>query len=99
MYRSSILPATRSRRRPLVGCATRRGRHRIVETEALGQTFIVNLVREWLNSLLPEPIADVRERERIERAQMCRASTSCTEAGVIQLDFFRLVDPAVRPQL
>jgi len=38
--------------------------------EALGQTFIVNLVREWLDRLLPEPIADVRERERIERAQM-----------------------------
>jgi len=44
--------------------------HDAVETEALGQTFIVNLVREWLDSLLPEPIADVRERERIERAQM-----------------------------
>jgi len=27
-------------------------------------------VREWLDRLLPEPIADVRERERIERAQM-----------------------------
>jgi len=44
--------------------------HDAVETEALGQTFIVNLVREWLDRLLPEPIADVRERERIERAQM-----------------------------
>jgi hypothetical protein len=44
--------------------------HDAVETEALGQAFIVNLVREWLDSLLPEPIKDVREREKGQRARM-----------------------------
>jgi hypothetical protein len=52
--------------------------HEAVETEALGQTFIVNLVREWLDSLLPEPIEDVREREKRQRARMRAALARIT---------------------
>jgi hypothetical protein len=32
-----------------------------VETEALGQAVIVQIVRDWLDELLPEPLADVLE--------------------------------------
>jgi hypothetical protein len=44
--------------------------HDAVETEALGQSTIVGLVRDGLDSLLPEPLADVRERERAEGAKV-----------------------------
>lgn len=46
--------------------------HDAVETEALGQAFIVNLVRQWLDFLLPKPLADVLEREARQRAAMRR---------------------------
>jgi hypothetical protein len=42
--------------------------HDAVETEALGQSFIVALVRARLEALLPEPLEDVQERERRQRA-------------------------------
>jgi hypothetical protein len=41
--------------------------HDAVETEALGQSFIVGLVRDTLDALLPEPLAVVLEREEAER--------------------------------
>jgi hypothetical protein len=47
--------------------------HNAVETEALGQSTIVGLVRERLDTLLPEPLADVRERERTQRAKVSAA--------------------------
>jgi hypothetical protein len=37
------------------------------ETEALGQDTVVTLVRERLDELLPEPIADVRVREQEQK--------------------------------
>ena len=37
------------------------------ETEALGQQTVMSLVRAALDSLLPEPLADVLERERAQR--------------------------------
>ncbi|MDP9264779.1 MAG: hypothetical protein M3O91_01480 [Chloroflexota bacterium] len=40
------------------------------EAEALGQQTIVRLVRKKLDSLLPEPLADVLEREAVERVRM-----------------------------
>jgi hypothetical protein len=40
------------------------------EAEALGQTLIQSLVREALDALLPEPLADVLEREQEERAEV-----------------------------
>ena len=42
--------------------------HEAWETEALTQSVIVQLVRAALEALLPEPLADVLERERAERA-------------------------------
>jgi len=44
--------------------------HDAVETEALRQTAIVNLVRDRLNELLPEPLADVQVREDEQRARV-----------------------------
>jgi hypothetical protein len=40
------------------------------ETEALNQSVIVQLVRDRLDELLPEPLADVQVRERAQRAQV-----------------------------
>jgi hypothetical protein len=37
------------------------------ETEALGQSTVTALVRESLDSLLPEPLADVHVREEAEQ--------------------------------
>ena len=40
------------------------------EAEALGQGTIQRLVREALDQLLPEPLADVLEREEAERERL-----------------------------
>jgi hypothetical protein len=44
--------------------------HDAVETEALGQSVIVGIVRDHLDGLLPEPLADVHEREQAQRAKV-----------------------------
>jgi hypothetical protein len=44
--------------------------HEAWETEALSQRVIVGLVRDALDALLPEPLADVLERERQERVDL-----------------------------
>jgi hypothetical protein len=41
--------------------------HEAWETEALGQSTVITLVREAFDSLLPEPLADVRVREQAEQ--------------------------------
>jgi hypothetical protein len=43
------------------------------ETEALQQGVIVQLVRDHLDALLPEPLADVQVREREQRAALAAA--------------------------
>ena len=43
-----------------------------VETEALGQRLIVDLLRVHLDSLLPEPLDTVRMREVVEREALAR---------------------------
>ncbi len=48
------------------------GIHEAVETEALSQKLIVRLLRNRLDKLLPEPLADVLEREQRERAKVRR---------------------------
>ena len=55
------------------------GVHEAVETEALSQTLIVNIVRTWLDELLPQPLDQVLVREQRERAQLRRlcAATAC----------------------
>jgi hypothetical protein len=48
------------------------GRHEAVETEALSQTTIVDIVRRWLDRQLPEPLDRVLVHERRERARLRR---------------------------
>jgi hypothetical protein len=48
------------------------GRHEAVETEALSQTLIQDIVRSWLDGLLPQPLERVLVRERRERARLRR---------------------------
>jgi hypothetical protein len=47
--------------------------HEAVETEALSQTIIVDIVRSRLQELLPEPLARVQERAEHQRAKIERA--------------------------
>jgi hypothetical protein len=44
--------------------------HQAVECEALKQHIIVQIVRDQLNALLPEPLEDVLERESRQRRQI-----------------------------
>lgn len=46
------------------------GVHEAVETEALKQTLIVRIVRDWLDELLPQSLDDVRVREEAEWARL-----------------------------
>jgi hypothetical protein len=48
------------------------GRHEAVETEALSQTLIVDIVRRWLDRQLPQSLDRVLVREQRERAQLRR---------------------------
>lgn len=48
------------------------GEHEAVETEALSQKLIVDIVRKWLDKLLPEPLARFQVREQRERARLRR---------------------------
>lgn len=62
----------RKSRRP---CCTQRTNpgHDAVETEALRQQVIVSIVRDRLDELLPEPLADVVEREQRQRDRVTAA--------------------------
>jgi len=48
------------------------GTHEAVETEALSQRIIVDLLRERLGQLLPEPLENVHERAEQERSRIRR---------------------------
>ena len=52
-----------------------------VETEALGQGRIVDLVRTRLDELMPEPLADVLERQRVERVEVAGVLAGLVERG------------------
>lgn len=52
--------------------------HDAVETEALGQSEIVAIVRGRLDSLLPEPIDDALEREQQQRDDVARLLAEAT---------------------
>jgi hypothetical protein len=47
-------------------------RHDAVETEALSQQVLTRMLTGHLDDLLPEPLEDVQERERAERAEVAR---------------------------
>jgi hypothetical protein len=44
--------------------------HQSYECEALGVTELNRLLESWLDGLLPEPLADVQERERAQREEL-----------------------------
>jgi hypothetical protein len=46
--------------------------HEAVETEALSQRIIIEIVRARLDELLPESLQDVQERAERERAAIKR---------------------------
>ncbi|MFZ0150885.1 MAG: hypothetical protein WAM72_21590, partial [Xanthobacteraceae bacterium] len=48
------------------------GRHEAVETEALSQSVIINIVRDWLDDLLPQPLDRLLVRERRQRNRLRR---------------------------
>jgi hypothetical protein len=48
------------------------GRHEAVETEALSQTVLTDMLRDFLVELLPEPLEAVQEREARERRRIER---------------------------
>jgi hypothetical protein len=48
------------------------GTHEAVETEALSQNLIVSIVREWLDSQLPRPLAEIHEAEEEQRERLRR---------------------------
>ena len=47
-----------------------RGVHEAVETEALSQAVIVDILRTRLEELLPEPLEAVQERAEEQRARL-----------------------------
>jgi hypothetical protein len=46
------------------------GEHEAVETEALSQSLIVDIVRTRLDELLPEPLDTIHDRESMQRMQI-----------------------------
>jgi hypothetical protein len=44
--------------------------HEAVETEAIKQTVLIEILRVWLEARLPEPLARVQERERRQRKRL-----------------------------
>jgi hypothetical protein len=54
----------------------RRGIHEAVETEALSQRIIVDVLRERLEQLLPEPLESVQDRAESEREIILRKLTN-----------------------
>jgi hypothetical protein len=46
------------------------GAHEAVETEALRQTVLIEILRARLDALLPEPLSRVLEREQSQRKRL-----------------------------
>jgi hypothetical protein len=53
-----------------------RGRHEAVETEALSQALIIQIVERWLKELLPQPLEPLLQREQRERIRLRRLVTA-----------------------
>jgi hypothetical protein len=51
------------------------GIHEAVETEALSQALIVDIVKRWLDRLLPQPLEPLLEREQRERNRLRKLIT------------------------
>jgi hypothetical protein len=52
--------------------------HEAVETEAIGQRVLIDILRAWLGARLPEPLDRVREREARERRRLAASLTSAS---------------------
>jgi hypothetical protein len=65
--------------------------HDAIETEALSQTIIVNIVRERLDELLPEPLEDVLRT----RAASARRRDPQTRGGIVKLIAAAIIVAAV----
>lgn len=46
--------------------------HQAVETEALRQSVLTDILRNYLETIIPEPLADVQEREAAQREKIRR---------------------------
>jgi hypothetical protein len=44
--------------------------HEAVETEAISQRVLIDILRAWLDALLPEPLTRVQEREARQRRRI-----------------------------
>ena len=55
------------------------GTHEAVETEALSQSLIVEIVRDWLDSLLPSPLEEIHASEEEQREILRRLIEGVTE--------------------
>jgi len=55
--------------------------HVSYECEALGQATLPGLLAGWLDELLPEPLADVQERERVQRERLAEVLDAIDEDG------------------
>ena len=50
--------------------------HEAVETEAIGQGLLIEILRAWLEVRLPEPLARVQEREARQRRRIAALLTT-----------------------
>jgi len=66
-YEYDLPVITKSDRRFVNG----EGDHEAVETEALSQSLIIDIVRDWLDGLLPQPLESIHESEE-ERREILR---------------------------
>jgi hypothetical protein len=57
------------------------GEHEAVETEALSQVVLTEMLRDWLDALLPEPLEDVHEREQRQRRAIERRLRTPSRGG------------------
>jgi hypothetical protein len=55
--------------------------HEAVETEALRQTVLTDILRDWLAALLPEPLERVQEREQRQRRRISTLLTPQPRQG------------------
>jgi hypothetical protein len=57
------------------------GEHEAVETEALSQVVLTEILRDWLAAFLPEPLESVHEREARQRREIERRLRRSSRGG------------------
>jgi len=56
--------------------------HEAVETEAISQRVLIDILRDWLDALLPEPLTRVQEREEVRPP--AKAVGATRRVGIMQ---------------